>query len=77
MHYSDLPTSAVDVASAAPAEASALPVSDKPVTLSFKGGSKPTNLTSLSLQYHSVPRLNSLQVALLPILQLLRHLDSL
>ncbi|KAH9967845.1 hypothetical protein BC827DRAFT_1168542 [Russula dissimulans] len=36
----------VDVASAAPAEASALPVSDKPVTLSFKGGSKPTNLTS-------------------------------
>ncbi|KAI9508851.1 hypothetical protein F5148DRAFT_979244 [Russula earlei] len=43
---SDFQASVMDVASAAPAEASALPVSDKPVTLSFKGGSKPTNLTS-------------------------------
>jgi RNA-binding protein 5/10 len=45
----------VDVASAAPAEASALPVSDKPVTLSFKGGSKPTNLTGLSLSVSFSP----------------------
>jgi RNA-binding protein 5/10 len=37
---------AADIAPAVPAEASTLPVSDKPVTLSFKGGSKPTNLTS-------------------------------
>jgi len=68
----------VDVASAAPAEASALPVSDKPVTLSFKGGNKPTNLTSLLPQHHSIPRLKAFQVHLLPVLlQLLRHSDSL
>ena len=50
VHTSDFEVSVADVASAAPAEASTLPVSDKPVTLSFKGGSKPTNLTSLFLQ---------------------------
>jgi RNA-binding protein 5/10 len=78
MHASDLWTSVVDVASAAPAEASALPVSDKPVTLSFKGGNKPTNLTSLLPQHHSIPRLKAFQVHLLPVLlQLLRHSDSL
>ena len=76
MHISDLSTSAVDVTPAAPAEASALPVSDKPVTLSFKGGNKPANSTSRSLHHHSLPCLNALQVPLLPILQLLRHLDS-
>ncbi|KAI9457796.1 hypothetical protein BJY52DRAFT_1187142 [Lactarius psammicola] len=32
-----------EAVSAVPAEASALPVSDKPVTLSFKGGSKPAS----------------------------------
>jgi RNA-binding protein 5/10 len=77
IHISDLSNLAVDVASAAPAEASALPVSDKPVTLCFKGGSKPTNLTGPLLHCHSVSHLNSLQVTLLPILQLFRHLDSL
>jgi RNA-binding protein 5/10 len=57
MHISDLSTSAVDVTPAAPAEASALPVSDKPVTLSFKGGNKSANSTSRSLHRHSLPRL--------------------
>jgi hypothetical protein len=76
MHASDSRTSVVDVASAAPAEASALPVSDKPVTLSFKGGSKPTTFTGLLLQHHSIPRLKAFQVPLLPV-QLLRHSDSL
>jgi RNA-binding protein 5/10 len=74
MYPSDFLTSVVDVASAAPAEASALPVSDKPVTLSFKGGNKPTTLTSLLLQHHSMPRLKAFQVHLLP---MLRHSDSL
>ncbi|KAI0303375.1 hypothetical protein B0F90DRAFT_1911376 [Multifurca ochricompacta] len=37
---------AADVASTTPTEASSLPVSDKPVTLSFKGGNKAINLTS-------------------------------
>ncbi|KAF8496702.1 hypothetical protein F5888DRAFT_1803888 [Russula emetica] len=46
VHISDFGALVADVASAAPAEASTLPVSDKPVTLSFKGSSKPTNLTS-------------------------------
>ena len=50
VHTPDFEISVADVASAAPAEASTLPVSDKPVTLSFKGGSKPTNLTGLSPQ---------------------------
>lgn len=68
--------SVVDVASAAPAEASALPVSDKPVTLSFKGGSKMTNLTSLWLRYHPIACLKAFQVHL-PLLQLFRHSDSL
>jgi RNA-binding protein 5/10 len=76
MHASDFWPSVVDVASAAPAEASALPVSDKPVTLSFKGGSKPTTLTSLLLQHRSIPRLKAFQVHLLPV-RLLRHSDSL
>jgi RNA-binding protein 5/10 len=35
-----------EAVSAVPVEASTLPVSDKPVTLSFKGGSKPGNPTS-------------------------------
>ncbi|KAH9029099.1 hypothetical protein EDB85DRAFT_1968260 [Lactarius pseudohatsudake] len=35
-----------ETVSVVPAEASTLPVSDKPVTLSFKGGSKPANLAS-------------------------------
>lgn len=35
-----------EAVSAVPAEASALPVSGKPVTLSFKGGNKPANSTS-------------------------------
>ena len=48
-HISDLGTLVADVASAAPAEASTLPVSDKPVTLNFKGSNKPTNSTSLLL----------------------------
>ena len=76
MHASDSCTSVVDVASAAPAEASALPVSDKPVTLSFKGGSKPMTLMGLLLQHHSIPRLKAFQVHLLPV-QLLQHSDSL
>ena len=50
VHTPDFEISVADVAPAAPAEASTLPVSDKPVTLSFKGGSKPTNLTGLSPQ---------------------------
>jgi hypothetical protein len=78
MHAFNSWTSVVEVASATPAEASALPVSDKPVTLSFKGGSKPMNLTSLLLQHHSIRRLNALQVHLLPVLpQLLRRSDFL
>ena len=78
IHISDLSNLAVEVASAAPAEASALPVSDKPVTLSFKGGNKPANLTSLLPQHHSIPRLKAFQVHLLPVLlQLLLHSDSL
>ena len=55
VHISDFGTLVADVASAAPAEASTLPVSDKPVTLSFKGSGKPTILTSLLLQ----PRFSS------------------
>lgn len=77
MHASNSLISVVDVASAAPAEASTLPVSDKPVTLSFKGGSKPMNLTSLLLQHYSIPCLKAFQAHLLPVLQLLRHSDSL
>ena len=57
----DFRTLAADVASVAPAEASTLPVSDKPVTLSFRGSVKPTNLTSLSFQPHLVPRLTTLK----------------
>jgi RNA-binding protein 5/10 len=45
IHASDIWSSVVEAVSAVPAEASALPVSDKPVTLSFKGGSKPANPT--------------------------------
>ena len=60
VHTSDFGILVVDVASVAPAEASTLPVSDKPVTLSFKGGSKPTNLTSRLLQLYSVLRLTAL-----------------
>jgi RNA-binding protein 5/10 len=52
VRISDFETLAADVASVAPAEASTLPVSDKPVTLSFKGNGKPTNLTSLLFQPH-------------------------
>jgi len=77
MHASNSLIPAVDVASAAPAEASTLPVSDKPVTLSFKGGSKPMNFTSLLLQHYSIPCLKAFQAHLLPVLQLLRHSDSL
>ena len=77
MHASNSWISVVDVASAAPAEASALPVSDKPVTLSFKGGSKPTNMTSLLLQHYSIPCLKAFQVHRLLVLQLFRHSDSL
>ena len=69
--------SVADVASAAPAEASTLPVSDKPVTLSFKGGSKMMNSTSLWLQHYSIPCLKGFQVHLPPLLQLFRHSDSL
>lgn len=76
MHASDPCTSVADLASAAPAEASALPVSDKPVTLSFKGGSKPTVLTGLLLQHPSILRLKAFQVHPLPV-QLLQHSDSL
>jgi RNA-binding protein 5/10 len=74
---SDFGTLVADIASAAPAEASTLPVSDKPVTLSFKGTSKPTNMTSLLLQPHLVMRLTTLKVHLLPAHQLLRHSVSL
>lgn len=77
MYASNSLIAVVDVASAAPAEASTLPVSDKPVTLSFKGGSKPMNLTSLLLQHYSIPCLKAFQAHLLLVLQLLRHLDSL
>jgi RNA-binding protein 5/10 len=77
VRISDFGNLVADVASAAPAEASTLPVSDKPVTLSFKGSSKPTNLTSLSFQPHLFLRLNTLKVHLLPAHQLLRHSDSL
>ena len=77
MRTADFWISVVDVASAAPAEASALPVSDKPVTLSFKGGGKQMNLTSVLFLHHSIPRLKALQVHLLPLLQLLRHSVSL
>lgn len=45
IHASDIWSSVAEAVSAVPAEASALPVSDKPVTLSFKGGSKPANPT--------------------------------
>jgi hypothetical protein len=48
--YHDFGSSVAEVVSAVPAEASTLPVSDKPVTLSFKGGSKPTNPTESVLQ---------------------------
>jgi len=57
VYTSDFVVLVADVAPAAPAEASTLPVSDKPVTLSFKGGNKPTNLTSLLPQHHLVLRL--------------------
>ena len=46
IHASDIWSSVTEAVPALPAEASTLPVSDKPVTLSFKGGSKPTNPTS-------------------------------
>ena len=45
IHASDIWSSVAEAVSAIPAEASTLPVSDKPVTLSFKGGSKPANST--------------------------------
>jgi hypothetical protein len=46
IHASDIWSSVAEAVSAVPVEASTLPVSDKPVTLSFKGGSKPGNPTS-------------------------------
>ena len=46
IHASDIWCSVAEAVSAVPAEASTLPVSDKPVTLSFKGGSKPVNPNS-------------------------------
>jgi hypothetical protein len=59
VHTPDFEISVADVAPAAPAEASTLPVSDKPVTLSFKGGSKSTILTSPFVQLYPVLRLTA------------------
>ncbi|KAI0262876.1 hypothetical protein BC834DRAFT_1001141 [Gloeopeniophorella convolvens] len=44
-----------DAVLSAPAEASTLPVSDKPVTLNFKGGNKPAHSTSASAPKVAAP----------------------